>query len=138
MLLQVTLQPNYVFVKENQMAVYNCSYSCEVMRENSHGVFWHIGDVLDFRGFTSRMARKFTRKTGLYVEVEDLSTCDENRNGTIIHQLRINATSAARWNRTPVQCVAVSTNAKENDFYSPYGLLFITPEETHGKRSELY
>ncbi len=124
----MSLQPNYVFVHENQMAVFNCYYSCDVMERHSHTVYWHIGDVLKSRGFSSRRARKFTRKTGLYVEAEDLSTCTDKCNGTVWHQLRINATSSARWNKTAIQCVALRSHPAQIDFYSIYGLLFVNPK----------
>ena len=122
--------PNFAVVEENQMAVFDCYYSCDVMKIHSHNVYWHVGDVQEFRGFTYRTAFLFTRKTGLQVETEDLTTCDENLNsGTIRHQLRINASSSARWNATAVQCVAVRSNVKQVDFYSPFSLMIVKPKE---------
>jgi len=121
--------PNFVTVEENQMAVFNCTYSCDVMKEHSHNVYWHVGDVRNSRGFFYRTASLFSKRTGLYVEAEDMSTCDKNLGGTIKHQLRINASSLARWNATAVQCVAVRTNAKQVDFYSHFALLIVTPKK---------
>ena len=127
--LEVKVSPNFATVEENQIAVFDCYYSCEVLKIHSHSVYWHVGDVKRFRGFTYRTAFLFTRKTGLHVETKDLSTCDENLSGTVRHQLKINASSSARWNATAVQCVALRTHVDQVDFYSYFALMIVTPRK---------
>ena len=129
MLRNITLTPNYVSVTENETAVFNCSYSCEASISNSHTTWWQVGDVRKSRGFSNRRTKKFIKKTGLHVEVKDLSNCDSSGNGHIVHQLRINASSALEWNRTTIQCVAVRLIETEIDIYSSYGLMFVDPVE---------
>ena len=128
-LLSVKVVPNFVTVEENQIAVFDCYYSCEVLKMHSHNAYWHVGDVERYRGFTYRTASLFTRKTGLHVETKDLSTCDENLSGTVRHQLKINASSSARWNATAVQCVALRTHVDQVDFYSHFALMIVTPRK---------
>ena len=125
----ITLTPNYVSVTENETAVFNCSYSCKASMLNTHTTWWQVGDVRKSRGFSNKKTEKFIHKTGLQVEVKDISNCDSAGNGQIIHQLRINASSAIEWNKTTIQCVAVRLNEVEIDIYSSYGLMFVDPVE---------
>lgn len=131
LVMNVTLSPGYAIVNENEMAVFNCSYTCKTTISNSHTTSWHVGDVLNSRTFAHWKPAKFIRKTGLYVEVKDFSNCDKYGNGLVIHQLRINASSASRWNKTAVQCIAVRADEEsETDFYSAFSLMFVVPAQS--------
>ena len=60
------------------------------------------------------------------MDVKSRSTCDL-ANGQIIDELSINVTSAFRWNRTPIQCIAQATSRQQQNFYSTYAVLLVEP-----------
>ena len=114
-------------MEQGRYAVFNCRYNCSVIR--THTLFWVVGDlpVLQ-RTFLRGRTSNFIERSGLYVEVMDVSTCarDGRNQGQAIEQLRINASSAEQYNRTAVQCVAYATNPSDPSFYSSYSIMLIT------------
>lgn len=113
-------------VAQSQHAVFNCSYSCKT--ELSHTIFWFAGDQPGLqRTFWRGRTERFVQRSGLHVDVLNLSTCsDGTSDGLGIQQLRINASSAELYNRTAIQCLAIPKNSSYTSLYSSYSMLLIS------------
>ena len=58
------------------------------------------------------------------MDVKSSSTCNQAE-GKIIDVLSLNVTSAFRWNRTPIQCIAQATSRQYKSFFSTYAVLLV-------------
>ena len=67
----------------------------------------------------------FIKRSGLDVEVKDLSSCRDGGDGKVIQQLIITPSSAKLFNKTAVQCVATRRHQNDSDFYSAYGMMIV-------------
>lgn len=121
--MNISLQPTDVTVNQSHYAVFNCSYNCRNLP--SHSIVWSVGGLPE-RFFAGTLASGFIDRSGLFVEIEDMSvtTC-ANGGQRAIEQLRINASSAALYNRTAVQCIALPTGGGITTFYSAYSIMLI-------------
>lgn len=119
----IELLPSDITVDQGSYAIFRCNYSCRV--QQTHTLFWLVGDLpVNQRTFLRGRTQNFILKSGLNVELIDESTCERD-GGRAIEQLQIDATSAERYNRTAVQCVAYATNPTDPSFYSSYSLMLI-------------
>ena len=123
---QLRLQPSVDMVNQSSYAVFNCSYHCTSQSPQTHTIHWLVGDAesLSERSFVNGDEQSFTDRSGLSVDVDDISICT-GRAQRAIQQLRINGSSAEQHNRTAVQCVAVPTSINVKTFYSSYSLMLI-------------
>ena len=121
------LQPGLARVLQNNLAVFNCSYSCTIRTNRTHTISWLVGDVNE-RLLVRGNEHVFTARSGLQVEVKDMSSdCppDTKQPAMAIEQLIINGTSAELFNRTAVQCVAIPRSEDVATIYSSYSVMLI-------------
>lgn len=119
--MNISLSPSDVKINESQIAIFRCNYSC--MAQFTHTMVWLVGDQpIRQRFFFMNTADSFSARSGLHVEVRDLTSCPGSY---VLQELRINASSAQLFNRTAVQCFASRISQDHLDFYSPYGIMLV-------------
>lgn len=124
------LQPGLERVLQNNLAVFNCSYSCTIRTNRTHTISWLVGDaqLLNERLLVRGGEQEFTARSGLQVEIKDMSSeCPTNtaEPAMAIEQLIINGTSAELFNRTAVQCFGIPRGQDITAIYSSYSLMLI-------------
>ena len=119
--MNISLSPSDVKINESQIAIFRCNYSC--VAQFTHTMVWLVGDQpIHQRFFFMNTADIFSARSGLHVEVRDLTSCPGSY---VLQELRINASSAQLFNRTAVQCFASRISQDHLDFYSPYGIMLV-------------
>ncbi len=123
--MHIKLLPKDIRINVSQQAIFNCSYPCAA--RNSHTLVWTVGNQpFNQRYFLKGRTRNFCENSGLGIEVLDFSTCKADTDeGSVLQQLRINASSAELHNRTAVQCMASRSKRKDFDFYSGFGIMIV-------------
>ena len=108
--MQVQMLHCYLVTLRSMKLKMHSSTAATVARSSrhTHTLFWLVGNIPTNRQyFLMGDTSAFIERSGLHVEVKDLSNCSEQREAT--QQLKITPSSAEMFNRTAIQCVAIRT-----------------------------
>lgn len=113
------LEPNDVLADVGSLATFSCYVSCELSQ--THTIRWFVGS-----GRKRLVDSDFVHKTGIHVEIQEVSICESTSAHEMMHQqLHVNISSLEELNRTAVQCSALRKSPVHTDFYSHFGIIIV-------------
>lgn len=113
------LEPNDVLADVGSLATFSCHVSCELSW--THTIRWFIGS-----GSKRLVDSDFEHKTGIHVEVQEVSICESPSDHEMMNQqLHVNISSLEELNRTAVQCSALRKSPLHTDFYSHFSVIIV-------------
>lgn len=113
------LEPNDVVADVGSLATFNCCVSCELSQ--THTIRWFLGS-----GKKRLVDSDFEHRTGIHVEIQDVSVCASVSDHEIMNQqLHVNISSPEELNRTAVQCSALRKSPMHTDFYSHFSIIIV-------------